>query len=81
MNLLQERNDQQSVGARLLSVLGRILLAVSIPLIAFYVLYQGFLFLRDSDAPAGVAQENKALIKNCKLSFGSFPKIIPAAIK
>jgi alpha-glucoside transport system permease protein len=29
-------------------------LAVSIPLIAFYVLYQGFLFLRDSDAPRSI---------------------------
>ena len=30
---------------------GRLLLAISIPLIAFFVLYLGFLFLRDSDAP------------------------------
>ena len=30
------------------------LLAISIPLIAFYVLYLGFLFLRDSDAPRGI---------------------------
>lgn len=40
-----------SLGVRLVSFLGRVLLAVGIPLIAFYVLYQGFLFLRDSDAP------------------------------
>jgi len=46
--------DNQSLGTRLVSFIGRILLAVSIPLIAFYVLYQGFLFLRDSDAPRGV---------------------------
>jgi len=31
-----------------------VLLAISIPLIAFYVLYLGFLFLRDSDAPRGI---------------------------
>jgi alpha-glucoside transport system permease protein len=35
------------VGALIL----RVLLAIAIPLIAFWVLYQGFLFLRDSDAP------------------------------
>jgi alpha-glucoside transport system permease protein len=46
--------NNQSLGTRLVSFVGRILLAVSIPLIAFYVLYQGFLFLRDSDAPRGV---------------------------
>lgn len=46
--------NNQSLGTRLGSFIGRILLAVSIPLIAFYVLYQGFLFLRDSDAPRGV---------------------------
>ncbi len=40
-----------SAGARILSFIGRVLLAISIPLIAFGVLYLGFLFLRDSDAP------------------------------
>ena len=55
MNLLQGTdNQQQSLSARLLSLVGRTLLAISIPLIAFYVLYQGFLFLRDSEAPAGI---------------------------
>lgn len=55
MNLLQDMGDQkQSFLGRLISFIGRILLAISIPLIAFYVLYQGFLFLRDSDAPAGI---------------------------
>ncbi|MCB8991206.1 MAG: sugar ABC transporter permease [Ardenticatenaceae bacterium] len=44
----------QAPGARVLSFIGRVLLAVGIPAIAFYVLYQGFLFLRDSDAPRGV---------------------------
>jgi len=46
--------EQQSLGVRIISFIGRVLLAISIPLIAFFVLYQGFLFLRDSDAPQGV---------------------------
>ena len=49
LNVAREQN--QSLGTRIVSFIGRILLAVGIPLIAFYVLYQGFLFLRDSDAP------------------------------
>lgn len=54
MNLLQERDESgQSLGAKLLAFVGRIVLAVAIPLIAFYVLYQGFIFLRDSEAPRG----------------------------
>jgi alpha-glucoside transport system permease protein len=40
-----------SLGTRILSFIGRMLVAIAIPLIAFYVLYLGFLFLRDSDAP------------------------------
>ena len=40
-----------SIGARILAFFGRLLLAIAIPLIAFFVLYLGFLFLRDSDAP------------------------------
>lgn len=55
MNLPQEeRNEQEALGAQLLSLIGRTLVAISIPIIAFYVLYQGFIFLRDSDAPAGI---------------------------
>jgi alpha-glucoside transport system permease protein len=42
----------------LLSVLttgvGRIVVSVAVPIIAFLVLWQGFLFLRDSEAPKGV---------------------------
>jgi alpha-glucoside transport system permease protein len=49
LNVAREQN--QSLGTRIVSFIGRILLAVGIPLIAFYVLYEGFLFLRDSDAP------------------------------
>lgn len=36
------------------SFISRFLLAVGIPLIAFYVLYLGFVFLRDSGAPRGL---------------------------
>jgi alpha-glucoside transport system permease protein len=42
--------QKQSLGGKILSFIGRVLLAVSIPLIAFYVLYLGFLYLRDSQA-------------------------------
>jgi alpha-glucoside transport system permease protein len=41
----------QTLLARILAFIGRVLLAIGIPLIAFYVLYLGFLFLRDSEAP------------------------------
>lgn len=50
-SLNDAREQNQSLGAGIISFVSRILLAVGIPLIAFYVLYQGFLFLRDSDAP------------------------------
>jgi alpha-glucoside transport system permease protein len=52
MNLLQEKDEKsQSLGAGVIAFIGRVVLALAIPLIAFYVLYQGFLFLRDSEAP------------------------------
>jgi len=55
MNQLSSKEIQdQSLGEKVLSFIGRVLLAISIPLIAFYVLYQGFLFLRDSKAPREV---------------------------
>jgi alpha-glucoside transport system permease protein len=44
----------QSIWIRVLSFVGRVLLAAGIPLIAFYVLYVGFIFLRDSQAPRGI---------------------------
>lgn len=44
----------QSIWIRILSFVGRVVLAVGIPLIAFYVLYVGFIFLRDSHAPRGI---------------------------
>lgn len=46
--------QNQTLAVRILAFIGRVLLAVSIPVIAFYVLYLGFLFLRDSEAPRGV---------------------------
>ena len=52
MDLLDSTKlENQSTWTRILSFIGRILLAISIPLIAFYVLYLGFIFLRDSSAP------------------------------
>ena len=51
---LQEAPAEAPKGNRLLDLLswlGRLLLAVGIPLIAFAVIYVGFRFLRDSDAP------------------------------
>lgn len=48
-----------SAGARLVAWLGRVFVAVIIPLLAFVVLYAGFIFLRDTNAPrwlmAGIA--------------------------
>ncbi len=46
--------ESQPIWIRVLSFIGRVLLAIAIPLIAFYVLYLGFIFLRDSHAPRGI---------------------------
>jgi len=46
-----EQPQEGGIGARIIAWIGRILLAVIIPLVAFAVLYYGFLFLRDSQAP------------------------------
>jgi alpha-glucoside transport system permease protein len=55
MNIAKSTKEiERSLGARVLSWLGRVLLAIGIPAIAFFVLYRGFLFLRDSDAPRGI---------------------------
>ena len=48
-DLFDERSI--SAGGKILLWLGRVFLAVVIPLLAFAVLYAGFIFLRDSDAP------------------------------
>lgn len=50
----KKRPQKQSLGGGVLSFIGRILLAIGIPLIAFYGLYLGFIFLRDSKAPREV---------------------------
>ncbi len=52
LDSVEER--QTSAGARFVSWILRIFLAVIIPLIAFAVIYYGFLFLRDTDAPRWV---------------------------
>jgi alpha-glucoside transport system permease protein len=51
---IPQKNQEMGPGARLVAWLGRVFLAVIIPLIAFAVLYAGFIFLRDSDAPRWV---------------------------
>jgi alpha-glucoside transport system permease protein len=52
MDFTDSTDDRESgVGIRALALIGRILLAIIIPLIAFAVIYAGFLFLRDSGAP------------------------------
>lgn len=47
----QVTKGRLGVWARFLAWLGRVFLAVIIPLIAFAVIYAGFIFLRDSQAP------------------------------
>lgn len=48
-----DRVDESGLsgGAKLLAWLARFVIAVIIPVIAFAVIYAGFIFLRDSDAP------------------------------
>lgn len=53
-NLSGAQITDESVGTKIVSFVGRLILAISIPAVAFYVLYQGFLFLRDSEAPQGI---------------------------
>ena len=52
LDTVEERDV--GAGAKLVAWIGRLFLAVIIPLIAFGVIYAGFLFLRDSDAPRWV---------------------------
>jgi alpha-glucoside transport system permease protein len=54
MEYLEKTEEESSLFIRIVSFLGRLFVAVIIPLIAFIVLYLGFLFLRDSDAPRGI---------------------------
>jgi alpha-glucoside transport system permease protein len=52
MQLLERRDDRElGIVSRILATLLRLLLAFLIPVIAFVVLWQGFLFLRAGDAP------------------------------
>ena len=52
MAIMDHTEDQEiNLGARLGTLILRLILIVAIPLIAFLVLYAGFLFLRDSNAP------------------------------
>lgn len=54
---VDQRNDREP--GRLVAWTGRILISLLVPLAAFFVMYQVFLFLRDGDAPklvvAGIA--------------------------
>jgi alpha-glucoside transport system permease protein len=43
--------QEASVATRLVAVLGRLAISILVPLFAFVILWQGFLFLRQNDAP------------------------------
>ena len=52
MQYYEERaKTEASLPIRILTFLGRLILAIIIPIAAFIVLYAGFMFLRDGDAP------------------------------
>ena len=48
---IEESSAESNGGGGFIAWIGRVLLAILIPLIAFAVLYAGFVFLRDSEAP------------------------------
>ena len=50
MSTVQESSEKISFGNRLVTNIARLLFAISIPLVTFFVLYEGFLFLRDTEA-------------------------------
>jgi alpha-glucoside transport system permease protein len=54
MEFLEKPGKGANIGVRIISLIGRLIVAVGIPLVAFIVLYLGFIFLRDSEAPRGV---------------------------
>lgn len=56
MRYFEQRAGREplGLGARIFTFIIRLGLAIIIPMVAFYVLYQGFLFLRAGDAPKGV---------------------------
>ena len=43
--LVHTEDSHIGVGTRLIAWLGRLFFAIVIPLVAFYVIYQGFIFL------------------------------------
>lgn len=49
--MMEMKTQSRGVFDTIISFLGRILIAVLIPLITFFVLWRGFIFLRDSKAP------------------------------
>ena len=52
MHYLEQREERGlSVGIRIVTFVFRIALAIIIPIVAFVVLYAGFVFLRAGDAP------------------------------
>jgi len=50
----RQHDTQVSIGTRVLGALGRVAVSILVPLLAFGVLRQGFIFLRDADAPKWV---------------------------
>jgi alpha-glucoside transport system permease protein len=50
-NYLELEPKKEGIGSRLITVLGRILISLIVPIGTFLVLWQGFLFLRRSEAP------------------------------
>jgi alpha-glucoside transport system permease protein len=48
---IPQKHKEISAGARFMAWLGRLFRALIIPRIAFIVLYEGFIFLRDTNAP------------------------------
>lgn len=51
MQNIDSKPKELSTGARIVADIGRIAVAIAIPLLTFAVLYAGFLFLKDSEAP------------------------------
>jgi alpha-glucoside transport system permease protein len=49
--LLKQPEQPLSLGSKILTFILRVFLMIAIPVIAFAVLYAGFIFLRDGDAP------------------------------
>ena len=47
----EKQSSVHSIWGWLTSTIGRILVSIIVPAITFIVLWQGFIFLRDSNAP------------------------------